>query len=102
MLENSCFACSDNEAHLVGVEVTQGVPPLVARIGMAQWLVQQVQTLGRQGLVLGLKKVSLRGRGLLLHSFVQYLKQVCVHLAGLPACATVCLDEYDTGQSCRV
>jgi hypothetical protein len=58
LLENSCFACSENEAHLVEIEITRGVAPLVARMGIAQWLVQQIQALSSQPLVLGLKKAS--------------------------------------------
>ncbi len=60
VLENACFACPENEARLVAAEVSLGVPPLVARHGVAAWLVQQLGALARQALVPGLKKDVLR------------------------------------------
>lgn len=57
VLEHSCFACAENEAHLVEMEVTHGLPPVVNCVLLIQWLVQQVQVLNRQAFVPGLKKV---------------------------------------------
>ena len=61
MLEHSCFACIENENHLVEMEVTQGFPPVVSRAPLVGWLVSQVQALTRQPFVDGLKKDCLRG-----------------------------------------
>ncbi len=58
VLEHSCFALTENEIHLIEMEVTQGVPPMLVRMSLAQWMVQQVQALSRQTVVSGLKKVS--------------------------------------------
>lgn len=49
----------ENEGHLVGMEVTQGCPPVVSRVPLVQWLVQQLQVLSRQTIVAGLKKVRI-------------------------------------------
>ena len=59
VLEHSCFACSENEAHLVDMSVTQGCPPILVKIALTQWLVQQVQALSRQAIITGLKKVRI-------------------------------------------
>ena len=103
MLESSCFACPENEARLVGIEVTRGVPPLLARFGIAQWLVQQVQALGRQGLVPGLKKV--RRPCVCCPARWEPPLPVCSVLSGailcstgLPARAPGCADEHDAEQ----
>lgn len=61
VLEHSCFALTENEIHLIEMEVSQGVPPMVVRMSLAQWMVQQIQTLSRQTVVSGLKKDCLRG-----------------------------------------
>ena len=60
VLEHSCFACIENETHLIEMEISQGVPPMIARMGVAQWLVQQVQAISRQAFIAGLKKVRIR------------------------------------------
>ena len=60
VLEHSCFACTENESHLIDSHISQGVPPMVARIGLAQWMVHQVQALNRQAVIAGLKKVRRR------------------------------------------
>eukprot|EP00887_Chlorella_sp_A99_P003842 scaffold11.g3842.t1 len=60
LLENACFACPANEAHLVAATVRQGLPPLVVQGSAVGWLVQRVGELGRQGLLPGLKKDCLR------------------------------------------
>jgi len=57
VLEHSCFALTENEIHLIEMEVTQGVVPVVVKMSLAQWLVQQIQALSRQTVVSGLKKV---------------------------------------------
>jgi hypothetical protein len=59
LLENSCFACPENEAHLLAVVVQTGVPPLLATTGLVSWLVQQLAQLARQALITGIKKVSM-------------------------------------------
>lgn len=40
------------------MEVTQGVTPMLVRMSLAQWMVQQVQALSKQTVVSGLKKVG--------------------------------------------
>jgi hypothetical protein len=73
VLEHSCFALSENEIHLIDMEVTQGVPPMLVRMSLAQWMVQQVQALSRQTVVSGLKKVRQIDRSLFIITSVVVL-----------------------------
>jgi hypothetical protein len=60
LLENACFACPDNEALLLAVQVRSGVEPLISTAGLVSWLVQQLGLLSRQALITGIKKDCLR------------------------------------------
>lgn len=63
MLENACFACSDNEAHLAAVAVRVGGNAAGGgrELPLTEWLAQQLEVLGQQGLSTGFKKVKRRG-----------------------------------------
>ena len=64
MLENACFACPENEAHLAALMVTTtavgGPGGCSKELALAEWVVQQVEQLGHQGLSGGFKKVGLQ------------------------------------------
>jgi hypothetical protein len=66
-LENACFACPENEAHLAAVTITLAPVPGRAQqpsgrtgreVGLTEWLVRQVEQIGQQGLSGGFKKVG--------------------------------------------
>lgn len=60
-LEQSCFACQENEEYLAKLEVESGVPPLLSKLPFVQWLTMQIKVLSGQKLgTEGLKRECFR------------------------------------------
>lgn len=91
VLEHACFACAENEAHLVSMQVTQGVAPMLVRASLCQWLVQQMQAIARQAAIAGLKKDCLRGVLAVLMNMTHNNPVGCERVIAVSGIETACL-----------